>query len=204
MNAPVRALIFDIGQVIVRVNPERAAAAFAANAGLTTQQILATIQTDPQMREFQEGRRSPRQWHEHLCRRMDLRLSFAEFRKIWNSALDPQTILHEDLFAQLAAHHSLVLLSNTDPIHVEHMTAHFTFLRHFPARVYSCTEGTSKPAPTIYRTAIAHTGVEPQHILYIDDVPDYVAAGLRTGMQAHHFKAAPALLAELRTLTILR
>jgi FMN phosphatase YigB (HAD superfamily) len=198
-----RALVFDIGRVIVQVDPQRALETLGASAGLSAGQVWAEIKSDPRMHDFQEGRLTPRQWHRHVARHFGLPLSFREFCAAWNSALDGKPILSEDLFVELAARYRLVLLSNTDPIHVAHLEAHFDFLRHFPARVYSCAVGASKPDAAIYRRAILAAGVAPQEILYIDDVADYVEAGRRAGMQVLLFHGAQQLRDELRHSGIL-
>jgi FMN phosphatase YigB (HAD superfamily) len=52
------------------------------------------------------------------------------------------------------------------------MEAGFSFLRHFPARVYSCSVGCRKTSAAIYRQAVSRARVAPEHILYIDDVPE--------------------------------
>ncbi len=188
-----RALVFDIGQVIVRLNVNRALATLGASANLSAEQVLSVIRSHPRMRDFQEGRLTPRQWHEALVGRLALRLSFEQFCEAWNSALEPETILDDDLFAHLATRYRLLLLSNTDPIHVAHLESNFSFPHQFSARVYSCTAGASKPNAAIYRRAIQEADDTPERILYIDDNPDFVEAGRRAGMQALVFEGAEQL-----------
>jgi putative hydrolase of the HAD superfamily len=199
-----RALIFDIGRVIVRVDISRALTALGAGAHLSAEQVWSAIQSDPRMRDFQEGRLSSHQWHEHLARRFGLKLSFEQFCAIWNSALDSTTLLGQDLFAELAGRHRLLLLSNTDPIHVAHLETNFRFPRHFHARIYSCVAGVSKPDPAIYRQAIRAAGASPDEILYIDDAGEYVEAGQRAGLETIQFRGAEQLLSEFRRRGILR
>lgn len=200
----VRALAFDIGRVIVRVNIQRALATLGASADLTAEQVWSAIRADPRMQDFQEGRVSPLQWHEHLVRRFGMKLDFESFCAAWNSALDPETLLSEDLFAELAGNYRLMLVSNTDPIHVAHLEANFRFPHHFLVRVYSCRVGASKPAAAIYHRAIREAAVAPEQILYIDDVADYLEAGRRAGMQTLLYQGAQQLVAELRRHGILR
>lgn len=199
-----QALLFDIGRVIVRVDVNCALGALGARAGMSAEQVWAALQADPRWQDWQEGRIDPRDWHQHLARRFQLLLSFDEFCAVWNSSLHHKTLLGEDLFAKLAARYRLGLLSNTDPIHVAHLEADFGFVQHFPARVYSCFVGASKPDPTIYRRAIGEIGVPAGEILYIDDEPKYVEAGRQVGMQAVLFAGAEPLLGELRQRGILR
>ena len=57
--------------------------------------------------------------------------------------------IHDDAFFQkLSKTYRLALLSNTDPIHVQHLEANYTFFKFFPTRVYSCSVGASKPIPS--------------------------------------------------------
>jgi glucose-1-phosphatase len=193
-----RALIFDIGRVIVDVDLTRSLGRLGAGAGLSAEQVWAAIQADPRWREWQEGRIASRDWQAHLAHRFGLALSFEEFCTAWNSCLVRETILDEDLFAKLASRYRLGLLSNTDPIHVAHLETHFSFVRHFPVRVYSCTAGACKPELAIYRQAIRKINVAAEQILYVDDQPEYVAAGGQAGMQSIVFAGAEHMLGELR------
>lgn len=197
-------MIFDIGRVIVRMNVNRGLAALSANTDLSGEQIWSAVQADPNWRDWQEGRIEPRAWHERLDRRLGFDLTFEQFCMAWNSVIEPEPILSERFFAQLASRYRLALLSNTDPIHVAHLEANFDFPRHFASRVYSCTAGASKPDPVIYGRAICETGVPPERILYVDDVPSYVEAGRRVGLQAILFESAEELFRAFRQRSILR
>lgn len=194
----IQALLFDVGQVILGINVERAARLLAESAGTTPEHVIATIEEDPQMRSFQEGRLTPEQWHQHLSKRLGLRLSLEEFCQAWNSALEPEPLLDGGFFSRLAPDLRLGLLSNTDPIHVRHFEAQFKFFSFFPVRMYSCEIGLRKPSPAIYQRAIAAFGVEPERILYVDDVEEFVEAGRRAGFQVYHCKDPMALTDYLR------
>ena len=100
----------------------------------------------------------------------------------------PEPILQESLFANLAARCKLAVLSNTDPLHSAVLEAEFSFLRHFPARIYSWRVGASKPSAAIYQAALDALGVDASEALYIDDIPDYVEAARAIGMDAIRFE----------------
>jgi glucose-1-phosphatase len=202
-----KAVIFDIGRVIVRLDPSRAFApispvlehaASASGKSLSPQATWEFIRSDERWNDWQEGRMSPGEWHEHLMRRLKLSLSYEEFRDAWNRVLDPEPILREDLFVQLAGRCRLALLSNTDPIHVACLEESFALGRHFPVRIYSCRVGASKPSPAIYAAALEALSVSPEEALYIDDVPEFVLAARQLGLDAIQFKTAPLLEADLR------
>jgi FMN phosphatase YigB (HAD superfamily) len=204
---PPQAIIFDIGRVIVRLNLKRAFAPLAAaltsagarqgNTKLDPEQLWGVIQADPRWHDWQEGRMTPREWHEQVTRRFHLPVGFEAFCAAWNSALDPETILGDSIFAQLGARCRLGLISNTDPLHVEHLERCFAFMRHFPIRIYSCRVGTSKPSPAIYEQALRALDVPAAEALYVDDVPEFAEAARRVGMAAICFENAAQLGQEL-------
>jgi glucose-1-phosphatase len=199
---PVRALVFDIGGVIVRTDVKRALGNLADGSLHSPAEALQLIQTDPRWQDWQEGRIAPREWHAHLSARLGMTVSFGRFCEIWNRALDPAPILSGDFFADLSAHYKLALLSNTDPIHVAHQEATFSFFRFFPTRVYSCSVGLTKPHPGIYRRALAACGIHAPEAVYIDDVESYVVSAQRLGMRGIVFSGPEQLKESLRALDV--
>lgn len=196
-------MVFDLGQVIVRVREDRTAAAITRHARVSAEEIVRRVKNDELRHVFQEGRLSPDDWHRHLSEALGLRLSFPEFCNAWNSMLDREPMLEERLFEELSARYRLLILSNTDPIHVEWMEANLSVLQYFPERIYSCLVGVAKPGPGIYQIAIEKAGVEPEQIFYVDDALENVEAGRRAGLQAYQFRTARELVDELRSRRLL-
>jgi putative hydrolase of the HAD superfamily len=195
---PPKAVIFDIGRVIMRLQPERALEPLAAGAarGRSAQQIWNAVLQDRRWDDWQTGRMQPREWHEHLTRQLDISLSFDDFCAAWNRTLHPETILKDSLFARLSERCKLAVLSNTDPLHSAVLDAEFPFLRHFPARIYSCRVGASKPAAAIYHAALDALQVSGSDALYIDDIAEYAEAARAIGLDAICFQDPPQLFAE--------
>ncbi len=198
-SAP-RAIIFDIGRVIIRVDLSRSMESLGKREGLTHLQVLRKLEADPRWPDWQEGRMTAHEWHAHLAEKLNFSYGFEEFCTIWNSVLDPEPILPVSLFEQLGAKCRLALLSNTDPIHVAHFEANYDFVRHFPTRVYSCRVGSSKPAPVIYHHTLREVEAMPDEALFIDDMHENVVAAASLGIDAFHFTSANDLLAEFSRL----
>jgi HAD superfamily hydrolase (TIGR01509 family) len=199
-----RAVIFDIGRVIVRLDVARAVAGFAAGVSLSPADIWSAITHDPRWPDWQEGRITPRDWHLHLAKRLGGSLSFEQFTDAWNRAIDPVPMLESSLFEKLSKRYRLALLSNTDPIHVAHLESAYEFVHHFPkpARIYSCVVGTSKPDPLIYREALDATRARAEEAVYIDDIFSYVEAAQRLGMAGITFSSPEQLESDLRAVGI--
>ncbi len=206
LGAPVekapRAVIFDIGRVIIGVDMSRSIAALGKREGLSHMQVLRELETDSHWPDWQHGRMTPRDWHAHLSKKLHFPYALEEFCAIWNSVLDPEPILPDLLFERLAKKCRLALLSNTDPIHVAHIEATYPFVRLFPVRVYSCRVGSSKPSPAIYHHALREVAALPDEAMFIDDIHENVAAAASLGINAFQFTSAGELLAEFSRLGI--
>ncbi len=195
----LRAVIFDIGRVLIRVDIQRVKSALAQGLPLSPEELWSAIEKDPRWPDWQEGRMSPRDWHLHLCKRFNLSLDFEQFKNVWNSALDPNPIHKVSLFAGLSKHYRMGLLSNTDPIHVEKLESTYDFFAYFPksVRTYSCSVGASKPEPLIYREALRACKARAEEAVYIDDLLGYVEAARRLGLTGIHFQSPTQLYADL-------
>jgi putative hydrolase of the HAD superfamily len=197
-----RAIIFDIGRVLIRVDVSRAMAGLATGLSLTPQDVWSAIEKDPRWFDWQEGRISPRDWHLHLTKRLGASLTFEQFTEVWNRALDPNPIHPESFLEKLSKNYRLALLSNTDPIHMSNEVARFPFFRFFPTRIYSFRVGASKPDPLIYRQALQGCKVRAEEAVYIDDVAAYAEAAQRLGMTGIVFRSPEQLQSDLRNLGI--
>jgi glucose-1-phosphatase len=191
----IRAIISDIGRVIVGVDVSRAMQGLSSGIALTPKEIWSAIEKDPRFPDLQDGRINARDWHLHIVRRLGGNLTYDQFIQAWNAALLPEPLQPDSLWAGLAKKYRLSLLSNTDPIHVAHMESTFTFFKYFPVRIYSCVVGTSKPNPVIYQDALRATKVKANEAIYIDDLEENVAAAKALGMIGVHC-AVPSELTE--------
>jgi HAD superfamily hydrolase (TIGR01509 family) len=200
--AKFRAIIFDIGRVLIRVDISRAMEGLASGLSLTPQEVWSAIERDPRWLDWQEGRISPRDWHLHLTKRLGASLTFAQFSEVWNRALDPNPIHPESFLENLSKNYRLALLSNTDPIHMSQEEARFPFFRFFPIRIYSYRVGASKPDPLIYRQALQACKVRAEEAVYIDDVDAYAGAAHRLGMTGIVFQSPQQLQSDLRRIGI--
>ena len=188
-----RAIIFDIGRVLIRVDVSRAMAGLADGLALSPQEVWSAIEKDPRMMDWQEGRISPRDWHLHLAKRLGVSLTFEQFSEVWNRALDPNPIQSDSFLERLSKKYRLALLSNTDPIHMSNEEARFAFFRFFPVRIYSFKVGANKPSPIIYREALKALKVRAEEAIFIDDIAAYVEAARKLGMGGVVFQSPEQL-----------
>jgi putative hydrolase of the HAD superfamily len=201
-NALLRAVIFDIGRVIVRLDLSRAIEGLSHGISLSPTELWSAIEKDPRWHDWQEGRISAHDWYLHVTKRLGSPLKFEEFREAWNRTLDPVPLQSDDLFASLAKKHKLALLSNTDPIHVAHLESSFSFFQFFPrpARIYSCAVRASKPSPVIFQAALKAVKTPASQAVFIDDILEYVQVARSLGLHAIQYLNPAQLRSELNTL----
>ncbi|MGB2634783.1 MAG: HAD family phosphatase [Candidatus Acidiferrum sp.] len=200
----VRAIIFDIGRVLVSLDIRKAQLGLTQGLSLTPEELWSAIEKDPHWPDWQEGRMSARDWHLNLSKRLGISLEFEQFKKVWNSALNPEPILPDSLFEQLSKSYRLGLLSNTDPIHVAHLESTYSFFRYFakPVRIYSCEVGASKPKPLIFREALRACKVKADEAVYIDDIAENAEVASALGLAGIQFRGREELYSEFGVLGI--
>ena len=81
-NEKIRAIIFDIGRVLVRLDIAEAMKGLAGKISLSPEETWSAIEHDPSWRDWQEGRMAPRDWQLHICRRLGVtEVTFYRWRK---------------------------------------------------------------------------------------------------------------------------
>ena len=201
-KGPLRAAIFDIGRVLVRLDLARAIEGLSKGISLTPEELWPAIEKDPRWRDWQEGRISPHDWHLHISKRLGSPLKFGEFCEAWNRTLDPVPLHSDEFFQTLSKKLKLALLSNTDPIHVAQLESTYSFFKFFPpsARIYSCAVRASKPSPVIFQAALKAVKAPAAQTVFIDDILENVQAARSLGLGGVQYHDPVQLRAALNAI----
>ena len=193
----VRAIIFDLGGVVVPFDFRRGYAAIAAVCPYPAAEIPKRIRTTDLVQRYETGQIASEAFVEELCRLLDLDVGFDEFCALWTAIFLPGALLPESLFERLGSRYRLIALSNTNEIHFRHAWAHYPVLARFDELVLSYRMGCAKPDRRIYDHAVARAGCLPEECLFIDDVEAYVEGARAAGLQALRFEGYSLLEAAL-------
>lgn len=194
----IRAILFDLGRVIVPFDFARGYRRLEQHCGVPASEIPVRLAKTDLVPRFESGAVTADEFFAEFCQELNLNLAFADFRTIWSSIFLPHTLVPESLVAALAARYRLVLVSNTNSIHFEMVRANYPLLRHFHSYVLSHEVKAMKPSPAIYARAIAEAGCRPEECFFTDDIPEYVAGACAAGIDAVQFQDAAQLERELR------
>ena len=199
----IKAILFDLGKVILDFNFEPAFHRLAKSTPLSVKEIEAYFWRSGLEVLYDGGKISSVQFHKEVKRVLRHTLSYAQFKKVWNEIFTPkkETIA---LIRRLKPHYRLVLISNTNAMHFEYVRKKYPVFRDFDRLILSFKEERRKPDEQIYRTAAKACQAKPSEIFYIDDREDLTDAAKELGFNTFTFKNNPKeLLQKMRSLKIL-
>jgi putative hydrolase of the HAD superfamily len=199
----IKAVIFDLGRVIVPFDFARGYSRIAALTGRKQTEIPELIRPTGLVDRLESGAIEPREFVRQISEVLGLKCSYEEFCEIWSSIFLPATLIPEEMLATIAASRRLILLSNTNAIHFDMIRANYPHLRHFHALVLSHEVGAMKPSPRIYEKAVAAAGCRPEECFFTDDVAEYVEGARRYGIDAVQFESVGQIERELRSRSVL-
>jgi FMN phosphatase YigB (HAD superfamily) len=192
-----KALIFDLGGVIVPFDFKRAYARIEPLCAYPADEIPKRIGSTGLVRQFECGQIEPEPFVEEVLKAVGVQMSYREFCDVLNCIFLPGPILSQAFFEQLRQRYRLVLLSNTNSIHFEMLRELYPLLDEFHEQVLSYRVGAVKPSPEIYREAVARAGCRPEECFFTDDVAAYVEGARAEGIDAVQFTSREQLESEL-------
>lgn len=200
---PIEVILFDLGNVILPFNHFQIAeklSQFSQRKEFQDPKKIFSYLFDFEkgaINLFDLGKVSPREFFQAIKERLDLSVSFDEFVPIWcNIFVEDREVTR--IILSLKRKWRLGLLSNTDPLHFDHIISKFPVMRAFDKWILSYEVGFKKPAIQIFQKAMEWASVKPEEVLYIDDTKEYVEVAGLLGIQSIHFISASQLKEELR------
>ncbi|MBL7214045.1 MAG: HAD family phosphatase [Phycisphaerae bacterium] len=187
-NSNIEAIIFDLGRVLVAIdNTLLVEQLFKKLSTDDPQQVGRHTMSDPAILEFSSGRITAEAFYQKMRAAYQWDISFDTFRWLWCRIFYPMDDM-ENLVMQLRGHVKLGLLSDTDPLHWNHIITTWPWLGMFEKSTLSYQVGVMKPNPKIYLTAAKNVDTSPEKCLYIDDLENNVEGARTVGMTAVQFE----------------
>lgn len=199
VNTPARlaAVVFDLGGVVFRYEPERRLAALARATGRPAQELQKALMDSGYSTSCDAGRLDRTAAHEKGVELLGQRMSFERFRDHWISAFEPDPAVVA-LAQRLRRHLPLATLTNNSDLVRSGLEQRYPeVMGLFRPQVFSADVGLLKPDPRLFRTLLDLMGLDPAQVLYVDDQQACAAAAESLGMTACRFHSATELEAEL-------
>lgn len=182
---PIRAILFDIGNVLLRFDFSICLKALAAQSEMGDP--LATLARFDQVKAaYEDGQIDRAAFLRAVFDVLNYRGTEADFIAAWENIFEP----NEQMFAvveRLSARYPVYLLSNTNDIHREYFMKRWPVFQRFSGGTFSDVVHASKPSRTIYEIACRDLALEPATTFFIDDLLPNIETARALGFQTHHY-----------------
>ncbi len=203
MSSNIKAVIFDLGRVLIKVDFTRGLYRFRNPSGnKSDQDVLEELFADPVFIDFNTGRISPEQTYREIVKKYRLSIDYDTFVQEWSNIFSPMDGM-EDLLHRIAKNYPVGLLSDIDPLHWKYCLTTYPFLKIFIKPALSFEIGALKPAEICYQTAASNLNIRIENCLFIDDREINVAGAVAAGMQAIQFNGVEDLYRDLVRMGII-
>ncbi len=202
MAAPIRAVVFDLGGVILRTEDPAPRARLEARLGLAPGQAEYLVFNSPMGRRAQRGEITTEELWQWVGQELGLDpAGLAAFRQaFWaGDRVDAELV---DLIRRLRGRYQTALLSNAFDDLRRVLHRELGIADAFDVVVISAEEGIMKPDPAVYRRVLDRLGREAEECVFVDDFPHNVEAARALGFHAIHYTPGLDLSAALAELGV--
>lgn len=188
MERVIKNIVFDLGGVIMTLDPAEALRRFKALGLSDAERYLDAYTQSGIFGNLEEGKITAEDFRSKLSSLTGHELTFDECKHAWLGYRKDVPQRNLDLLKELRAKgYRLILLSNTNPFMMDWaLSCEFdgkgSFLNdYFDALYLSYRLGIMKPAPDFFRQVLDNENILPEETLFVDDGPRNVEAAGKLG-----------------------
>ncbi len=196
----IKAVIFDMGGVLLKTADATAREAIAQRFGVSRRALEAFVFSSESSLQSEEGKLSDvEHWHNvmrHFGQPVHDHIQL--YNEYFAGDHIDQRLL--DFAASLKPRYQLALLSNAWENARALLSQRFDFLDIFDISIFSYEVKARKPDPAAYHAILNKMAVEPDEAIFIDDVEENVKGARAVGMRALRFAETDDTIATLKTI----
>ena len=186
----IKAVVFDLGKVLVDFDYGIAARALAARSRVPVEEVRQVIDQSQLLVTYETGKLATKLFYNQVCEATGFCGDIDEFGRLFGDIFTPIADMI-GLHARLrVAGVPTCIFSNTNELAVAHIRRTFPFFSNFDGYIYSFEQGAMKPAPAIYEAVERTLGESGDAILYIDDRLENIDTGRGRGWGVIHHQDA--------------
>jgi len=179
-----KAVVFDLGKVLLDFDYGILARRMEALSDVPAQVILQVVNQTPLLHRYETGLMGDREFFEAVVAATGFRggeVRFLEWFGDIFTEIVPMVGLHEALVGRGIPTY---VFSNTNAQAIRHVRQVFPFYRKFTGEVLSYEVRSMKPDAGIYEAVERLSGFSGADLLYLDDRSENIAAGASRGWRA--------------------
>lgn len=203
---PVKAVVFDIGGVLERVDddawPEVWISRWERRMDLPAGHLIAALAEHEPIGDLVTGGMSEAQMRAMYAGVLGLGEQQADemMAELWDAYCGELDVELRDFAASLRPAYTTAILSNSADGARREEQRRYGFEQLVDVIVYSHEVGLAKPDPAIFRLTEQRLGVHPHEIVFLDDQERHVEAARRLGWQAVHHRSTAESIREITDL----
>jgi putative hydrolase of the HAD superfamily len=201
---PPRAVVFDLGKVLVDFDYRIAADRFSRLGGCPADELMKLFDHSPLLLRYETGQMTTAEFFAAARGRVtglpdDAAVFAGIFADIF-SPIKPMIELHAALRRRRIPTY---IFSNTNEMAVRHIREKFPFFHRFEGYILSYEQGSMKPQAPIYEEVERQARLRGPELLYLDDREENAQAGRARGWQVIHHACPETTLAEVKRLGLI-
>ena len=195
----IKAVFFDIGNVLLRFSNKRIIRKFAWAVGRHPVKVARHFWKGRIVDRIERGQVTGPEIHGLFVSELGYTGDYARFKTLWcdHFTLDRGSFA---ILKSLAGRMPTYLLSNTNALHIEHIKARYAFPRLVKGAILSHELALRKPQREIYEAALKMAGTKADETVFIDDLEENCEGARKAGLHAIRYRGAKDLKKRLEAL----
>jgi putative hydrolase of the HAD superfamily len=195
----IKAVFFDIGNVLLRFSNKRILRKFAWAVGRHPVKVARHIWKGRLVDRIERGELTGAEIHDLFVSELGYTGDFLKFKTLWcdHFTLDRGSYA---ILKSLEGRVPTYLLSNTNALHIEHIRARYAFPGLVKGAILSHELKLRKPQREIYEAALKMSGTLPEETVFIDDLEENCEGARKAGLHAIRYRGAKDLKKRLSAL----
>ena len=189
----VKAIIFDLGAVILNINYQNTIDGFEKLGVKNTTSFYSKKTQTHLFNQIETGKISQKEFLLQLQKETS-DASIQQVKNAWNAMLLDLPEERIKLLKSLNQNYAIFLLSNTNALHICEFkkklgdNEYTEFYNLFDKVYYSHKIGFRKPQAEAFTIILNQNKLAAHEVLFIDDSPQHIEGAKKLGIQAYHLK----------------
>jgi putative hydrolase of the HAD superfamily len=191
-SGTIKNIIFDLGGVLMHIDPEKTAKTFAILSNSDPVDIMELHLTQSFFMDYEKGLIDDHAFRNHIRTFLKTDISDTDIDEAWSAMLLDFPSKKIEMLKIASRNFRTFLLSNTNNIHsmkfekVFKDTTGTNIHGYFEKVYYSFEMNTRKPEKDIFLTVLEENNLIPEETLLIDDSLPNIEAAKNLGIQTSH------------------
>jgi len=187
----IKNLIFDLGGVIIGLDPAKTHNSFALLSGLQVHELRDKILSQSFFNEYEKGLLTTIEFRAKIRSCLNLEITDQQIDDAWNAMLLDIPKEKFELLQRLKLKYQVFLLSNTNEIHLQAVneivlksSGKPSLDHHFHKAFYSHLLHMRKPDQEIFSYVLKECNLTPSQTLFVDDIVENIRGAQSLGIQS--------------------